>query len=117
MRDRRLDRGASAAGVLLIAFGFISYAFLKLVTGRAREAHWLVHLSAALFVRESFALVPAILPSLFIGVPIGAWLIRRIDPERLENILTAFFRPNGKTHKPNLFERLLPRLFSRKEKK
>jgi adenine/guanine/hypoxanthine permease len=33
-----------------IAFGFISYAFLKLVTGRASEAHWLVYLSAALFV-------------------------------------------------------------------
>ena len=33
-----------------IAFGFISYAFLKLVTGRASEAHWLVRLSALLFV-------------------------------------------------------------------
>lgn len=33
-----------------IAFGFISYAALKLVTGRAREAHWLVHASAVLFV-------------------------------------------------------------------
>jgi AGZA family xanthine/uracil permease-like MFS transporter len=31
-----------------IAFGFISYALLKLVTGRGREAHWLVHLSALL---------------------------------------------------------------------
>jgi AGZA family xanthine/uracil permease-like MFS transporter len=38
-----------------IAFGFISYAFLKLVTGRAREAHWLVHVSAVLFgVRYAF---------------------------------------------------------------
>ena len=33
-----------------IAFGFISYAALKLATGRAREAHWLVYLFAALFV-------------------------------------------------------------------
>ncbi|MGA9767422.1 MAG: NCS2 family permease [Blastocatellia bacterium] len=33
-----------------IAFGFISYALLKLVTGRAREAHWLIYLFAALFV-------------------------------------------------------------------
>jgi AGZA family xanthine/uracil permease-like MFS transporter len=33
-----------------IAFGFVSYAALKLVTGRTREAHWLVYLFAALFV-------------------------------------------------------------------
>jgi AGZA family xanthine/uracil permease-like MFS transporter len=33
-----------------IAFGFISYALLKLVTNRASEAHWLVYLFAALFL-------------------------------------------------------------------
>ena len=33
-----------------IAFGFIAYALLKLVTGRIREAHWLVYLFAVLFV-------------------------------------------------------------------
>jgi AGZA family xanthine/uracil permease-like MFS transporter len=33
-----------------IAFGFISYALLKLATGRAREAHWLIYLFAGFFV-------------------------------------------------------------------
>jgi AGZA family xanthine/uracil permease-like MFS transporter len=33
-----------------IAFGFISYALLKLVSGRGKEAHWIVHLFAVLFV-------------------------------------------------------------------
>lgn len=33
-----------------IAFGFISYAVLKLATGRGREVHWLLYLFAALFV-------------------------------------------------------------------
>lgn len=33
-----------------MAFGFISYSLLKLATGRAREAHWLIHLFAVLFV-------------------------------------------------------------------
>lgn len=33
-----------------IAFGFISYAGLKLVTRRRGEAHWLIYLFAALFV-------------------------------------------------------------------
>ena len=33
-----------------IAFGLISYAILKLATGRGGEAHWLVYLFAALFL-------------------------------------------------------------------
>jgi AGZA family xanthine/uracil permease-like MFS transporter len=33
-----------------IAFGFISYALLKIVTGRGREVHGLVYLFAALFI-------------------------------------------------------------------
>ena len=33
-----------------MAFGFISYSLLKLATGRARQAHWLIHLFAVLFV-------------------------------------------------------------------
>jgi AGZA family xanthine/uracil permease-like MFS transporter len=33
-----------------IAFGFISYALLKVVTGRGREAHWLIYLFSALFI-------------------------------------------------------------------
>jgi AGZA family xanthine/uracil permease-like MFS transporter len=33
-----------------IAFGFIAYAVLKLATGRAREAHWLLYIFGALFI-------------------------------------------------------------------
>ncbi|MBK7320236.1 MAG: TIGR00159 family protein [Anaerolineales bacterium] len=44
-------------------------------------------------------------------------MLRRLDPDRLENILTAFFRPNGKGHKPNLFERIFPGLVSSKKDK
>jgi adenine/guanine/hypoxanthine permease len=32
-----------------IAFGFISYALLKIATGRARQAHWLLYVFAVLF--------------------------------------------------------------------
>lgn len=42
-------------------------------------------------------------------------MLRRLDPDRLENILTAFFRPNGNSDKLNLFERLFPGVFPRKE--
>ncbi len=44
-------------------------------------------------------------------------MLRRLDPERLENTLTAFSRPNGKTRTPNFLERILPGLFPRKEDK
>jgi xanthine/uracil/vitamin C permease (AzgA family) len=33
-----------------ISFGFISYAVLKLASGRAREVHWIVYTFALLFV-------------------------------------------------------------------
>jgi AGZA family xanthine/uracil permease-like MFS transporter len=33
-----------------IAFGFVAYAVLKIAAGRARDAHWLVHLFAVLFL-------------------------------------------------------------------
>jgi diadenylate cyclase len=44
-------------------------------------------------------------------------MLRRLDPDRLENILMAFFRPNGISHKPNVFERIFPGLFTRREDK
>lgn len=40
-----------------IAFGFISYALLKLVSGQGRQAHWLIYLFAVLFVARYIWLV------------------------------------------------------------
>lgn len=42
-------------------------------------------------------------------------MLRRIDPERLENILTAFFRPNGKELQPSLLAEIWSRLFYKKK--
>jgi diadenylate cyclase len=42
-------------------------------------------------------------------------MLRRLDPERLENILTAFFRPNGKEYQASIFGRLWSGLVRRKE--
>lgn len=44
-------------------------------------------------------------------------MLRRLDPDRLENILIAFFRPHGDTHKNNPLERFFPGLFPKKEDK
>ncbi len=42
-------------------------------------------------------------------------MIRRLDPERLENILTAFFQPNGGTQRSKWYQQFFPYLFSRKD--
>ena len=42
-------------------------------------------------------------------------MIRRLDPDRLENILIAFFRPPGAAGEKNVFTRFFPYLFPRKE--
>jgi diadenylate cyclase len=42
-------------------------------------------------------------------------MIRRLDPERLENILTAFFRPNGGPEQRKWYQQFFPYLFRRKD--
>ena len=43
-------------------------------------------------------------------------MIRRIDPERLENILAAFFRPDATTPQRVWLNRFFPYFFTRKDK-
>lgn len=45
---------------------------------------------AGLYTRESSMLIPAIIPSVAIGVPIGAWLIRRVDAEVFRRVCMSF---------------------------
>ncbi|HXF85025.1 MAG TPA: diadenylate cyclase CdaA [Anaerolineales bacterium] len=51
-----------------------------------------------------------------ISISHGGRMIRRIDPERLENILTAFFRIEPPTPQQIWFKRFFPYLFQRKDK-
>lgn len=44
-------------------------------------------------------------------------MIRRIDPERLENILMAFFRPSAMQPSRRWYARLFPYLFTRKDER
>ena len=45
---------------------------------------------AGLFTVQALALTPAIVPSLIIGVPFGAWLIRRVDVETFRRVCMSF---------------------------
>ena len=45
---------------------------------------------AGLFTVESMTLLPLIVPSIVIGVPIGAWIIQRVHPETFRRICMSF---------------------------
>jgi uncharacterized protein len=55
----------------------------SLLTGAA-------YLVAGLFVRDSVALIPWMLPSVAIGVPVGAIVIRQLQPETFRRICMSF---------------------------
>lgn len=55
------------------ALGFIRIA----EAGFTAAAYWY----AGLLTRESLALVPMMAPSLIVGVPLGAWIVRHVDAE------------------------------------
>jgi uncharacterized membrane protein YfcA len=50
----------------------------------------IAYASTGLVTAESLALTPAIVPSLLVGVPLGAWLIRRINAETFRRICMSF---------------------------
>jgi uncharacterized membrane protein YfcA len=49
-------------------------------------AYWYL----GLFVGESFALVPVFVVGMLVGVPLGAWAIRRMDAETFRRICMSF---------------------------
>ena len=64
------------------ALGFVRLAESSM-TGAA-------YLYAGLFSSESLALIPWIVPSIAIGVPIGAQIIRRVEPETFRRLCMSF---------------------------
>ncbi len=50
----------------------------------------LAYLTAGLYSRASFALIPQILPSVAIGVPLGAFVITQLPPETFRRICMSF---------------------------
>jgi hypothetical protein len=48
------------------------------------------YLYVGLFIRESVGLIPSIVPSILVGVPIGAYIIRRVQPETFRRICMSF---------------------------
>jgi uncharacterized membrane protein YfcA len=60
-----------------------SLGFIRLAEASfTAAAYWY----AGLFTGEALRLVPVIVPSLAIGVPLGAWVIRHVEPETFRRI-------------------------------
>lgn len=45
---------------------------------------------AGLFTTEALSLAPVMIPSLLIGVPLGSWVIRRVDAEAFRRLCMSF---------------------------
>ncbi|HEY2432978.1 MAG TPA: sulfite exporter TauE/SafE family protein [Vicinamibacterales bacterium] len=60
-----------------------SLAFVRVAEAAFTAA---AYAAAGLFTREALALAPAMVPSLLVGVPLGAWIIRRVDAESFRRI-------------------------------
>jgi uncharacterized membrane protein YfcA len=50
----------------------------------------IAYLNLGLFNKQSMALVPLIVPSVLVGIPLGTALIRRMDPETFRRICMSF---------------------------
>ena len=50
----------------------------------------MAYLYAGLHNEASFRLIPVILPSILVGVPIGSFLIQRIRPETFRRVCMSF---------------------------
>lgn len=113
------DGGVIIAGPLIVAAACVLPLSASGILNRSPERQMGLRHRAALGTSETSDAIALVVSEETgaISIAHAGRMLRRLDPDRLENILTAFFRPNGKTRKPNLFERLLPGLFSQKENK
>jgi uncharacterized membrane protein YfcA len=50
----------------------------------------LAYLSAGMIGSQSVGLIPFIIPSVVVGVPLGAWIIRHVQPETFRRICMSF---------------------------
>jgi len=87
------------------------------ILNRSPERQMGLRHRAALGISEASDAIAVVVSEESGGISIAhaGRMIHRLDPERLENILVAFFRPNGLPRKSRLLERLFPGLFPRKE--
>jgi diadenylate cyclase len=113
------DGGVIIVGPLVAAAACVMPLSASGILNRSPERQMGLRHRAALGTSEVSDAIAVVVSEETGGISIAhaGRMLRRLDPDRLENILIAFFRPRGEAHKANIFERLLPGLFSKKEDK
>ena len=113
------DGGVIIVGGQIIAAACVMPLSASGILNRTPERQMGLRHRAALGTSENSDAIAVVVSEETGGISIAhaGRMLRRLDPDRLENILIAFFRPGGKTRNLNIFERIFPGLFPRKEDK
>ena len=113
------DGGVIIVGSQIVAAACVLPLSASGILNRSPERQMGLRHRAALGTSETSDAITVVVSEETGGISIAhaGRMLRKLDPDRLENILTAFFRPNGKTRPPNIMEKILPGLFPRKEEK
>lgn len=111
------DGAVIIAGGMIVAAACVMPLSASGVLNRSPERQMGLRHRAALGISEVSDAVSVVVSeqSGSISISHAGRMIRRIDPERLENILSAFFRPDATTPQRVWLKRYFPYLFRRKE--
>lgn len=111
------DGAAILAGGRLVAAACVMPLSSSGILNRSPERQMGLRHRAALGISEVSDAVAVVVSEETgsISISHSGRMIRRLDPERLENILIAFFRPGGKPGPGGWFERFLPNLPSQRK--
>jgi diadenylate cyclase len=110
------DGAAIIVGSHLVAAACVMPLSASGILNRSPERQMGLRHRAALGITEASDAIAVVVSEESGGISVAhaGRMLRRLDAERLENILIAFFRPST-ARKPNFLERILPSLFSKKE--
>ena len=87
----------AVAGAALLRFTPLFGALIGLLIGHALDAGWFrkpgddPYAVLGVLTRESVALVPWLAPGVVIGMPLGFYLIRKVDPETFRRVCMSFY--------------------------
>jgi diadenylate cyclase len=111
------DGGVIVSGERIVAAACVMPLSASGVLNRTPERQMGLRHRAALGISEVSDAVSVVVSeqSGSISISHAGRMIRRIDPERLENILAAFFRPDATTPQQLWLKRFFPYLFRRKD--
>lgn len=113
------DGGVIIVGSKVVAASCVMPLSASGVLNRTPERQMGLRHRAALGTSEASDAITVVVSEETGGISIAhaGRMLRRLDPDRLENILIAFFRPHDNARKASIFERLLPSLFPKREGK